>query len=83
MQEETETEKTSLLCHIFIIGDISIGRGGPPAPPPPPPLLRLCSLRYLYLLTCVKLSFLLNICFFAKSYTLIFSDVTEKLSLIA
>ena len=33
MLKETETEKASLFCHIFIIGGISIG-GACPLPPP-------------------------------------------------
>ena len=29
MLKETETEETRLFCHLFIIGDISIGEGLP------------------------------------------------------
>ena len=35
MLKETETEETRRFCHLFHIGDISIGWGGrAPAPPP-------------------------------------------------
>ena len=32
MQKETETEDTIGFCHIFVIGGISIGAGGPGPP---------------------------------------------------
>ena len=37
MLEETKTEETRVVCHIFVIGDISIGGGGRD------PWLRLCA----------------------------------------
>ena len=37
-KKESETEETSVFCHIFIIGDISIEK----ARALPPPWLRLC-----------------------------------------
>ena len=33
MVKETETEETRRFCHHFLIGDISIGGGGPLPPP--------------------------------------------------
>ena len=34
MLKETETEETRRFCHLFLIGNISIGEGQAPAPPP-------------------------------------------------
>ena len=34
LKKETETEETSVYCHIFIIGGISIEGARAPAPPP-------------------------------------------------
>ena len=47
MGKETETEETSLICHIFIIVGISIGgHQGPPGPPLATPRCKIITETY-------------------------------------
>ena len=39
LERNLNWRNNTLFCHIFLIGEISVGTAGSPAPPPPPPPL--------------------------------------------